>query len=162
MFGKTIGEYVRFQKPVLLLITAVWALRLAMSLAGVPDSTGRFVSITVVVLVAPLYYAWLLNDGGFGSFKQLYALCLIQGVYSQTLVALAIALAIFTGHDNIFTVPEFYPASKGGSPFPIDGKNWGHAGAHIILAGSIFLPLIAWIVGSVALAIMRRLRPRPA
>lgn len=162
LFGKKLGEYVGFQKPVLILITLVWAARLALSLAGVPDPTGRFVSVTVVVAAAPLYYAWLIRQRGFGSYKQLYAMCLIQGVYSQTLVALAIALAIFTGHDNIYTVPEFYPPSQGGSPLPVDGKNWVHAAAHILLAGAVFFPLVTWLVGSLVLAALRRLSPRPA
>lgn len=162
MFGKRLSEYVRFQKPVLILITLVWAARLALSLAGVPDSTGRFVSVTAVLGVAPIYYAWLVHKRGFGSYKQLYALCLIQGVYSQTLVALAIALAIFTGHDNIYTVPEFYPPSQGGSPLPVDGKNWVHAAAHILLAGALFLPLVTWLLGALVLAVLRMRSPRTA
>ena len=162
MFGKTLGEYLRFQKSVLILIAIVWAVRFGLSLAGVPDATGKYVSITAVLVATAFYYPWALHESGFGSFKQLYALSLIQGVYSQTLVALAIVLAIFTGHDNIFTVPEFYPASKGGSPMPVDGKNFAHAGAHIFLAGAIFLPLAVWLIGSVVLFVLRKASPRPA
>ena len=84
-------------------------------------------------------------------------------MFSQTLVALAIVLAIFTGHDNIFTVPEFYPpSSQGGQLMPVDGKDFGHAGAHIFLAGTIILPLVVWLVGSVVLFVLRKASPRPA
>lgn len=162
MFGSKLIDYVRLQLPVLVLITLVWAARLGLSLAGVPDSTGRFVSITAVLALASVYYALLVHNSGFGSYKQLYALCLIQGVYSQVLVALAIALAIFTGHDNIYTVPEFYPPAQGGSPFPVDGKNWVHAIAHIVLAGALFLPLATWLLGALVLALLRMRSPRPA
>jgi len=162
MFGRSLGEYVRFMKPVLVLITVVWAARLALSMAGVPIGFGKVFSITIVLLATILYYPWALHRSGFGSFKQLYALFLIQGVYSQTLVALAIVLAILTGTDNIYTVPEFYPPSQGGSSFPVDGKNFGHAAAHIVLAGAIFIPAVSWIVGSLVLAVMRRTSPRPA
>jgi hypothetical protein len=162
MFGKSLGEYVRFMKPVLILIALVWAARLVLSTAGVPVGFGKFLSITIVLLATVFYYPWLLHRSRFGSFKQLYALFLIQGVYSQTLVALAIVLAILTGTDNIYTVPEFYPPSQGGSAFPVDGKNFGHAAAHIVLAGAIFIPAVSWILGSLVLAVMRGTSPRPA
>ena len=48
MFGKSLSEYVAFQKPILILIAAVWALRLVLSLAGVPVSGAQLVSVTAV------------------------------------------------------------------------------------------------------------------
>jgi hypothetical protein len=149
MFGKPLSAYISFQKPVLILIAAVWALRLGLSMAGVSVAGVKWVSVTVVLLLASLYYGWAVGAKGFGSFKQLYALNLVQGVYSQTLVALAIALAMVLGKDNIYTIPEFYPPSQGGSPLPPDGKNIGHALAHIFLAGALFIPLVGWLLSSV-------------
>jgi hypothetical protein len=149
MFGKPLSAYISFQKGVLILITAVWALRLGLSLAGISVAGVKYVSITAVVLLAALYYGWAVGAKGFGSFKQIYALNLIQGVYSQTLVALAIVLAIVMARDNIYTIPEFYPPSQGGSALPPDGKNFGHAIAHIVLAGAIFMPIVGWLLGSV-------------
>ena len=156
MFGKRLSEYVNLLKPWLLLITIVWAIRLGLSLAGVPDSTAKFASTTAVLLLSVLYIPWTLSRSGFGGYRELYGLFLIQGVYSQLLVALAIILAIFTGRDNIFTVPEFYPPSQGGSPLPVDGKNWGHVAAHIFVAGAIIFPLVTWLLGSIVLAVLRR------
>jgi hypothetical protein len=149
MFGKPLSAYISFQKTVLILIAAVWALRLGLSMAGVSVAGVKWVSVTVVLLLASLYYGWAVGAKGFGSFKQLYALNLVQGVYSQTLVALAIALAMVLGKDNIYTIPEFYPPSQGGSPLPPDGKNIGHALAHIFLAGALFIPLVGWLLSSV-------------
>ena len=42
------------------------------------------------------------------------------------------------GQDNIYTIPEFYPPSAGNDPMgmPPDGKNFGHAIAHIVVAGA--------------------------
>ena len=157
MFGKSLSEYLKLQKPWLLLIVIVWAARLGLSLAGTPDSVGKFVSITGVLLLSVVYFPWTLSRSGFGGYRQLYGLFLIQGVFSQVLVALAIVLAIVTGHDNIFTVPEF--SSKGGSPLPTDGKNWGHVVAHVFVAGAIIFPLVTWILGSIVLAVLRRLKP---
>ncbi len=151
MFGKSLSQYVAFQKPILILIAAVWLVRLLASMAGVPVSGAKFLSVTGVVVIGALYYGWAIGQKGFGSFKQLYGLNLIQGIFSQTLVALAIVLAMVIGQDNIYTIPEFYPPSAGNDPMgmPPDGKNLGHAIAHIVIAGAIAIPIIGWLLGSV-------------
>jgi hypothetical protein len=158
MFGKSLSEYVAFQKPILILIAAVWALRLVLSMAGVPVSGARFVSVTGVVVLGALYYGWAVGQKGFGSFKQLYGLNLVQGLFAETLIALAIVLAIAIGQDNIYTIPEFYPPSAGNDPLglPPDGKNFGHVFAHIVLAGAIFVPIIGWLLGSLVLLATRK------
>ncbi|MCI0366633.1 MAG: hypothetical protein L0219_22440 [Phycisphaerales bacterium] len=165
MFGKSLSEYVAFQKPILILIAAVWALRLMLSMAGVSVSGAQFVSVTGVLVLGALYYGWAVGQKGFGSFKQLYGLNLVQGVFSQTLVALAIVLAIALGQDNIYTTPEFYPPAQGidvlGLPLPPDGKNFGHAIEHIVVAGAIAFPIIGWLLGSLVLLATRK-AARPA
>ena len=165
MFGKSLSEYVAFQKPILILIAAVWALRLVLSMAGVPVSGAQFVSVTGVLVLGALYYGWAVGQKGFGSFKQLYGLNLVQGLFSQTLVALAIVLANVTGQDNIYSIPEFYPPAQGigvlGLPLPPDGKNLGHAIEHIVVAGAIGFPIIGWLLGSLVLLATRR-SARPA
>lgn len=157
MFGKPMAYYLRLQAPALIAITAVFLIRLVMSMAGVPDSAGKILSITFVLILALPYYALLAKREGL-TFKHLYAMCFVQGVFSQTLVALAIVLAIFTGHDNIYTIPDFYPASQGGTPLPVDGKNWMHAAAHVIFVGALALPLVSWAVSSVLLVIARKVK----
>ena len=151
MFGKTLSQYVAFQKPILILITAVFLLRLVLSMAGVPVSGAKLVSVTGVLVIGALYYGWAAGQEGFGSFKQLYGANLVQGLFSQTLIALAIVLAIVLGQDNIYTIPEFYPPSAGNGPMslPPDGKNFGHAIAHIVFAGAIFTPIVGWLLSSV-------------
>jgi hypothetical protein len=165
MFGKSLTDYIAFLRPTLILIAAVWALRLGLSLAGLPISGAQFVSVTGALVLGALYYGWAVGQEGFGSFKQLYGLNLVQGVFSQTLVALAIVLAIVTGQDNIYTTPEFYPPAQGigvlGLPLPPDGKNLGHAIEHIVVAGAIGFPVIGWMLGSLVLLATRR-SPRPA
>jgi hypothetical protein len=148
MFGKPLSEYIAFQKSCLILLAAIWLLRLVFSMAGVPVSGVRYVSVTGILILSSLYYGWAVPKG-IGSYKQLYALNLIQGLFSQTLVALAIVLAIVIGKDNVYTIPEFYPPSAGNDPMgmPVDGKNFGHALAHIVV-GAILFPLIGWLLSS--------------
>jgi hypothetical protein len=159
VFGRPLTYYLRLQAPALIAILVVFLARLVLSMAGVPNSTFKVLSVTLVLFLALPYYALLAKREGLG-FRHLYAMGLVQGLFSQTLVALAIVLGMITGADNVYTIPEFYPAaSQGpGGPFPVDGKNWMHAGAHIVFAGLLALPLISWVISSVCLVIARRVK----
>jgi len=151
MFGKTVAQYLGFQKVVLALIVLAWLVRLALSLGGAPNATARWISVTVVLLLGVLYYGVAVHTRGFGSYKQLYPLVLFQSVLGQGLVALAIVLAILTGGDNIYTAPEY---SGGG-----DGKNWLHVVAHLVI-GAVILPLVSWGVSSLVLLVTKKVAPR--
>src|SRR5438128_10908263 len=120
IFGKTLSQYLNFQKYILLLILAVGLGRLILSLAGLPNSATKWLSISVVALIGLVYYAIRVHTTGFGSYKQLLPLIFIQSVVSQAIVIAGIVIAISTHKDNVFSAPEF----SGGT----DGKTWLHAG----------------------------------
>ena len=67
MFGKTLSQYVAFQRPVLMLIAAVWLVRLLASMVGVPVAGAKFLSVTGVVLIGALYYGWAAGSFVFAS-----------------------------------------------------------------------------------------------
>lgn len=153
MFGKSVGEYLTFQKWFLVAIAVVFVVRLALSLAGTPNATTRWASVTVVLLLGTLYYGVAVHTRGFGSYKQLYPLLLFQSLLGEGLVALAIVLAIVTAHDNIFAAPEY----SGGS----DGKTWPHVFAHVVVA-AVVLPLVSWAVSSLVLLVTKKVAPKAA
>jgi hypothetical protein len=153
MFGKSVGQYLSFQKMFLIAIVVVFLVRLALSLAGTPNATAKWVSVTAVLLLGTLYYGVTVHTQGFGSYKQLYPLLLFQSLLAETLVALAIVLGIVTGHDNIYTAPEY----SGGT----DGKNWTHVIAHLVV-GSVILPLVSWAISSLVLLVTKKAAPRSA
>ena len=153
MFGKSVGQYLSFQKLFLAAIVVFFLVRLGMSLAGMPNATTKFVSVTVVLLIGTLYYGVAVHTRGFGSYKQLYPLALFQSLLGEGLVALAIVLAIFTGRDNIYTAPEY---SGGG-----DGKNWFHVIAHLVVA-AVVMPLVSWGVSSLVMLVTKAVARRPA
>jgi hypothetical protein len=153
MFGKTIGQYLGFQKVILILIVLVFLVRLGLSLSGTPNSVAKWISVTVVLLLGVVYYGVTVYTSGFGSYKQLYPLVLFQSVLGEGLVALAIVLAIVTGRDNIYTAPEY---SGGG-----DGKNWMHVFAHIVV-GAVVFPLICWGISSLVMLVTKKVAPRTA
>jgi hypothetical protein len=153
MFGKTVGQYLGFQKIILILIVLAFVVRLGLSLAGTPNSVAKWISVTVVMLIGVVYYGVAVHTSGFGSYKQLYPLVLFQSLLGEGLVALAIVLAIFTKADNIYTAPEY---SGGG-----DGKNWIHVFAHVVVAAVVF-PLVSWAISSLIMLVTKKVAPRTA
>jgi hypothetical protein len=139
IFGKPLSEYFAFQSWFIVLIVVVGVARLALSLAGVPASSVKWVSMSALALAGVVYCAVQVPRTGFGGYRHLLPLYAMQAGVANLISAAAIVLAIFTGTDNIYTAPEY---SGGG-----DGKTWLHAGAHLVL-GAIVGSLIAWLVGS--------------
>jgi hypothetical protein len=152
IFGKTLSQYISFQKVILLLVLAVGLGRLILSLAGVSNSATKWLSITAVGFIGIIYYAVRVYTSGFGSYKQLLPLLYIQSVVAQAIVIAGIIIAIVTHKDNVFSAPEF---SGGG-----DGKTWFHVTAHAVL-GLIIGPLIAWLIASALMWVVKKVNPQP-
>jgi hypothetical protein len=151
IFGKTLSEYVAFAKPILLLIVVVGIARLALSLGGVQNSAVKWLSISAVLFIGLVYFSIRVYTTGFGSYKQLLPVLFLQSVTAQIIIIAGIVIAIETGKDNIFSVPEY----AGGR----DGKTWLHAGAHLVL-GLTIGPLIAWLVGCVIMWVTKKAAPK--
>lgn len=157
IFGKPLSAYLAFAKVILLLVVVVGVARLALSLAGVENATVKWLSISAVAFVGLVYYSIRVHTSGFGSYKQLLALIVIQNIVAQAIIIAGIAIAIFMGKDNIFSAPEYSPPTNPGA----DGKTWLHAGMHVIF-GVIVGSLIAWLIGSVILFITKKVVSRDA
>ena len=153
MFGKRLSDYIRFQQAILGLILVVGLAKLAMTLAGVPNATTKWLSLTVLTLVGLVYYGVRVHTAGFGSYKQLLPLLFNQNVLAHTIIVIGIVIGIMTGHDNVFTAPEY---SGGG-----DGKTWLHVGAHVVL-GMIVGTLLGWLIASIVMWVTKRVARRPA
>ena len=149
MFGKKLSDYIRFQSWILLLLVAVFLVRLGLSLNGAPFSQIRWFSTNLVLLLGLVYCAVAVHIRKFGGYRQLLGLLLVQNILSHTLIALAIVLSIVTARPNIFTAPEV----SGGS----DGAHWVHVAAHAI--AGFLVPLVFWLPGSIILFVTRKLKP---
>ena len=148
IFGKRLAEYVAFSKGFLALILVVGIARLALSLGGVPNSTAKWLSITAVMWIGILYFSIRVHTSGFGSYKHLFPILVLQSLVAQLVVVPAIMLAIFTGQDNIYSVPEY--------SFGRDGKTWSHVAAHLGL-GTTIGPLVGWLVGCLIMFLTKKL-----
>ncbi len=148
IFGKSPYEYVTFAKAILAVIVIVGALRLVLSLAGVSNDTVKWFSMSVVALLGALYFGVQVAKTGFGGYRHLLPLMVLQGGISNAIAALGVALAIVTGRNNIFTAPEF----SGGEV----GNNWIHAAAHLVL-GLTVIPLVLWALSSLAMLVAKKL-----
>jgi hypothetical protein len=146
IFKHKFSDYLVFQKEFLILMILVWAIRLTLSLAHVPDAMAKWASLTLLTFPALVYYSIAAYTKGFGSYKQLLITLGIQNVLLTLLVVAGITIGILTNHDNIFTKPEF----SGG----FDGKTFAHIKGHLIaLVPSI---LMTWLLGSLILFITKK------
>ena len=148
IFGKRLSDYVAFSKPFLCLILVVGIARLALSLGGVPNAAAKWLSITAVIWIGVLYYSVRIHTSGFGSYKHLLPICVLQSLAAQVVIVPAIVLAIFTGNDNIYSAPEY--------SFGSDGKTWLHVAAHLGL-GTTIGPLVGWLVGCLIMFAAKKL-----
>jgi hypothetical protein len=124
-----------------------------LSLAGVPDSTVRWLSMNVVLWAAAIYYGIALHRKGFGSYKQLLPLALFQVALFHAIAVTGILLTI-AGFPNIYAAPEY----SGPTANP---NQWVHIGAHLTI-GMVAATLILWGVSSLTLVITKRVARRPA
>jgi hypothetical protein len=148
IFGKSLGEYVRFSKVFTILIAVIGITRLALSLGGAPDAVTAWFSMTAVLWIGVVYYAIRVHTSGFGAYRHLLPVVALLNITSQTISIAAIIIAVFTGVDNVFSAPEF--------SFGADGKTWFHAGAHLVL-GTTAGTIIPWLIGSLVLFISTKL-----
>ena len=140
IFGKPVSDYFAFQMPIVILILVVGLARLALSLAGLSPSIVRWFSLSVLALVGIVYCAVKVPRTGFGTYKHLWPLFVVQAALANAIIAGGIVLAILTGRDNIFSLPEYSG--------PMAQNQWLHAGIHLVLDGFLIGPLFAWLIGS--------------
>jgi hypothetical protein len=145
IFGKPLSEYVRFERVFLILIVVVGLARLFLSLAGMPNSTVKFLSITVLGLIGIFYYGIRVHTTGFGSYKHLLPLIVIQNVVSHGLIIAAIVLARLTHQVNIYSAPEY-----GGN-----SSTRFHVMGHVLI-GMVAFSLVGWLVASIVMWVTKR------
>jgi hypothetical protein len=151
IFGKTLSEYIRFQKIFLILILVIGLTRLALTLAGVENSVATWFSLTAITTLGWLYYSVRVYTSGFGTYKHLLPLLVIQNTLAQSIAVTGIAIAIFTGKNNIFTADGFSG--------PYEGRSWLHAGGHILF-GVILLSIIWWGAGAIIMFATKKVMSR--
>jgi len=146
VFGKTFGDYVRFAAGMLALVTIVAVLRFGLFQAGASVAHVKWLSVTVASFFGVFYLGVTTHTRGFGSYRQLLALLLLQQWVSQMIVITAIVLSALTGETNIYTRPEF----GGGGANP-----WAHVAGHVVF-GVVIATIVFWGFGSLVLWVTKR------
>lgn len=151
MFGRPYSEYVRFQAPILIAMAVVGLLRLVLSIAGLPDSTVKFVSVSAVGFAGIVYYGLRVRHSGFGSYRHLLPLIFNQGLVANGIAILGIGLAVM-GMPNIYDVHEFRGPFATAETTPLE-----HALAHMFI-GTTVGAIIGWGMSSIVMAVFGRTR----
>jgi hypothetical protein len=167
VFGRTLGEYVRFEAGLLILIAVVGVLRFALYQAGIHPSAApnaspaatpekvvsiaRWFSMSAVLVVGALYLGVATHRRGFGGYKHLFLLNLLPGIVAHWTSAAGVLIAIVFQTDTIYTLPQF----SGGEPA---GRTFQHALVHAAVAP--FLTALAGTVLSSLVMLATRRRPK--
>ena len=149
IFGKHLSDYIGFQRVFLLMLLVVGLLRLALSVGDVSIFIVKWLSLTGLLLIGFVYYSIRVHTSGFGSYKQLLVVLAIQWILAQSIIIASIILAILSGKDNAYSIPDY---SQGN-----DGKTWSHVLAHLIVI--IIGTLVFWGVGSALMFFTKRMGP---
>jgi len=149
IFGKRVSEYLAFQKPFLILLAAVGLARLGLSLAGLPNTSVRWLSMNAVLWIATVYYGVAVHTRRFGSYRQLLPLVVFQLALFHSIAILGILLTI-AGLPNIYGAPEYSVPNQ-----------WLHIGGHLTI-GMVVASLLLWGFASLVLLATKKLSRRPA
>ena len=148
-FRKSLSDYLRFAKIILIVTIVVGFVRLALSLAGA-NSIAILFSLNAVLLFAAVYFPIRVHTTGFGNYPQLLAMLTILILVEQLIIAFGISVAAVSGIDNIFSSPEMSVADS----------YWIHAGLH--LAGVPVVAAILWIPAAFIMFVTKRIVKKPA
>ncbi len=144
----TFNEVLRLLGPLFGVIFAVWFLRLILAAAGAPSWLVISLSVTgatpVCILIAVLLIH-LKRAGGYGLVA--LASVLLAGA-GQLLVVLALAFAMATGLENVYSAADFSPPHL---------SLLNHLCAHLF--GIILFALLGTIMASFFLLLLRVLMP---
>src|SRR5262249_60454228 len=100
LFGKRLSDYTGFCRMFLIVIPVIGISRLALSLGGSPNSTARWLSMTVPVWIAVIYYSVRVHTSGFGSYIQLLPILPRLTLSAQVIAMAGIAVAILRRNTN--------------------------------------------------------------
>lgn len=153
IFGKPLTEYIRFEWYYLVLIFVVGVARLGLSLARVPNSVDKFLSISVLEVFGFLLFSVIVYTSGFGSYLQLYPVLLLQLIVSQAIIITGIVISIATNEENIFSAPEFSPGKQ-------SGRTWTHVIGHLSVI--VFGSFVLWGLGCLIMFVTKKIAPRRA
>ena len=105
--GRRMREHVRLLLPLFAFLLVVWLLRLLLAAAGASLSVSRVFSVTTASAVAVFLAVLLIHFHGFGGYTNVVTTSLLLNAWSQSLIVIAILVAVVTGTENIYTLPEF-------------------------------------------------------
>ena len=154
IFGKSLSEYFAFQWSIMMLIIVIGFARLLLSLAGVPDSVVKWLSLTAFAVVGIVYCAVQVPRTRFGGYKHLLPLYFMQAATGNLIIASGIAISAISGKENIFSRPEYSGV--------LASNQWLHAAGHLA-DGIIVGPLLGWVIGSLIMfVVLKFVRHKPA
>jgi hypothetical protein len=105
--GHGMQEHIRLLVPLFVFIAAVWLLRMILAAAESPMWLVTMISVTTATAVAILLAVVLIHHRNFGGYPNVVASSFLLNIWAQILIIGAIAFAVLTETENIYTLPQF-------------------------------------------------------
>jgi hypothetical protein len=145
-----VRDHIRLLYPALVLVAAVWVLRLIMWEAGTPIWLTRLASVTVTTMASVLLSVILIHVRRFGGYASVVVASLLVNLWAQALIILAILYSILTGYGNVYSAPAFtYAGSR---------SQWTHLYGHITFGVGVGT-LLGAAVGCLLFGLLRAIDP---
>lgn len=119
--GHGLRDHIRLLAPLLVLIAAVWALRLVLYAAGAPPFVLHIVSVTLAGAACTLLAAIMIHSRRFGSYTNVVAAVFLLSCWQQLLISAAIVFTALTGLQTVYSAPEF----------SFSQSLWAHIAGHL-------------------------------
>jgi hypothetical protein len=150
--GRSLRAHIRLLTPLFGVIAAVWILRgIVGAIPSAPSWLVFPLSVSIAVPVCIILATLLIHLQRFGGYTSVVLSTVLLVVWGQVLVVLAILAAIFTGIDNIYTIPEY--------SVPNDPNHTRHILGHLTI-GIGLESIVGSLMGCLILFMLRRTSPR--
>jgi len=112
--GHGLKDHLRLLAPLIVLIAAVWVLRMVLDFAGAPHIVIHLgASVTLITAISLLAAVLLVHFKRFGGYANVVFAVFLLILWENFLIVLAITFSAFTGFQTIYTAPQY-----GGSSYP--------------------------------------------
>ena len=105
--GHGLREHIRFLAPLLIFLVIVWIVRTLLGVVNAPLWFSMLFSVSAAAVIALLVAILWFHIRGFGSYPNVVMASFLINAWTHLLIILAIAIAVITNTENIFTRPEF-------------------------------------------------------
>ncbi|MBI4474831.1 MAG: hypothetical protein HY646_19320 [Acidobacteria bacterium] len=162
IFGKKIGDYIRFARTGMILIVLMGIVRFAVGVSGIPyERATHFVSMTILTLILILLYGSTAATKDFGTYRHLLPMAFSLSLTMYAFIAIGILVEGLTGIAGYFHAHTLHALAQNDLVQQMEIDTALDLPSHIAGQFIVMVPftLLGWGLASVGFLIASR-RPQ--